>query len=61
MGNKYGNDFRYVCNPNGGEVTTDFIKSGKYEIEVKGSRHASDIYLQSPFDPQNKRLHGVYD
>lgn len=42
-------------------MTEDFLKSGKYEVEVVGVRYATDMYLDSPFDPGHKRLRGIYD
>ncbi|XP_014291636.1 sarcosine dehydrogenase, mitochondrial [Halyomorpha halys] len=51
----------YVRCPNGENVTTEFIESGDYEVEVLGVRHKAQIHLKSPFDPENKRLQGIYD
>ncbi|XP_073980159.1 sarcosine dehydrogenase isoform X2 [Rhodnius prolixus] len=51
----------YIRNPNGENVTLDFITSGEYEVEVLGNRHKAEIYLRSPFDPESKRLQGFYE
>ncbi|KAL0275940.1 UNVERIFIED_CONTAM: hypothetical protein PYX00_003646 [Menopon gallinae] len=51
----------YVQNPNGEEVTEEFLVSGKYEIEVMGKRHPVTMYLRSPFDSSDKRPLGFYD
>ena len=51
----------YVKHPNGENVTKEFLESGNYEIEVMGKRYSLDLYLRSPFDPQNQRLLGIYE
>lgn len=53
--------YRYVRKTDGGEVTEDYLVSGKYEIEVMGKRYPATLYLKSPFDPSNKRQSGCYD
>ena len=45
---------RYVSNPEG--VTTDWLKSGTYEIESMGQRHAATLHMKSPFDATNARV-----
>lgn len=52
---------RYVKHPDGENVTKEFLESGNYEIEVMGKRYLLDLYLRSPFDPQNQRLLGIYE
>ncbi|XP_034934422.1 sarcosine dehydrogenase, mitochondrial [Chelonus insularis] len=51
----------YIQNPNGDYITNSFIESGNYEIEVMGKRYPAKAYVHSPFDPENKRLQGIYD
>ncbi|KAK9499026.1 hypothetical protein O3M35_003544 [Rhynocoris fuscipes] len=51
----------YLSHPNGENITVDFIKSGTYEVEVLGVRHKAEVHIRSPFDPENKRLHGLYE
>ncbi|XP_014248912.1 sarcosine dehydrogenase, mitochondrial [Cimex lectularius] len=51
----------YVRDPSGQNVTSDFIRSGNYEVEVLGERHKASVHLKSPFDPENKRLQGIYE
>ncbi|XP_014204461.1 sarcosine dehydrogenase, mitochondrial [Copidosoma floridanum] len=51
----------YVNHPNDDIVTNEFLESGEYEVEVLGKMHPAEIYLKSPFDPQNKRLLNHYD
>eukprot|EP01136_Pigoraptor_vietnamica_P037311 Opistho-1_new@105106 len=43
-----------------GIVTPDYIKSGKFEIEIAGKRYASAASLRPPFDPENLRVKGQY-
>lgn len=52
--------FRYIEHPAGENVTKSYLESGKYEIEAMGIRYPAKVYLQSPFDPENKRLQGHY-
>ncbi|XP_012253528.2 sarcosine dehydrogenase, mitochondrial [Athalia rosae] len=51
----------YVTHPEGENVTKHYLESGSYEIEIMGKKYPAKLYLHSPFDPENKRLHGVYD
>jgi sarcosine dehydrogenase len=41
-------------------ITIDYIKSGKYQIEVMGKLYDADIHLKSPFDPKGRRILGEY-
>src|SRR2546427_2977110 len=38
------------------EVTTEFIHSGRYEINVCGCRCSARIHLQAPYDPARQRI-----
>ncbi|XP_076233334.1 sarcosine dehydrogenase, mitochondrial-like [Calliopsis andreniformis] len=62
QGYTYGNTIGqgYINHPNGGIVTNEFLQTGSYEIENMGERYKADVYLRSPFDPQNERLMGIY-
>ncbi|XP_075228013.1 sarcosine dehydrogenase [Lycorma delicatula] len=51
----------YVRNPDGSPVTKDFVKNGKYQIEVMGELYDADVHLQTPFDPESRRVHGYYE
>lgn len=53
--------FRYISRPDGEKITAEWIKSGNYEIEVMGKKYQASVHLRSPFDPENKRLRGIYD
>jgi 4-methylaminobutanoate oxidase (formaldehyde-forming) len=37
-------------------VTPEFVRSGRYEINVSGRRCSARIHLQSPFDPSRQRI-----
>ncbi|XP_014608110.1 PREDICTED: sarcosine dehydrogenase, mitochondrial isoform X1 [Polistes canadensis] len=50
----------YIKHPSGQNITDEYLQTGIYEIEIMGKKYSSDIYLKSPFDPQNKRLRGIY-
>ena len=41
-------------------MTNEYLEAGNYEIEVMGTKYPAQIYLQSPFDRENKRLKGQY-
>ncbi|KAK5878785.1 hypothetical protein CesoFtcFv8_024163 [Champsocephalus esox] len=53
--------YGYIRNPDGGVVSADFIKSGKFTLEKMGVTYKAKAHLKSPFDPQNKRVKGIYD
>ena len=39
------------------EVATDeFIKAGRYEININGKLHAAKAFLRPPYDPERKRI-----
>jgi sarcosine dehydrogenase len=44
----------YVNNSTG--VNSDFIKSGRFEINVSGERFSARAYLRAPYDPERKRI-----
>ena len=44
----------YVNNPAG--VDADFVRSGRYEINVNGERIPAAAHLQAPYDPNRKRI-----
>jgi sarcosine dehydrogenase len=44
----------YVNNTSG--VTSDFVKSGRFEINVSGERFSARAYLRAPYDPERKRI-----
>ena len=44
----------YVNNAAG--VTTDFIQSGRFEIDVSGRRYSATPHLRAPYDPERKKI-----
>ncbi|XP_072422224.1 sarcosine dehydrogenase, mitochondrial isoform X2 [Chiloscyllium punctatum] len=52
--------YGYVRDPDGGVVTPDFVKSGEYSLERMGICYPAKVHLKSPFDPNNKRVKGIY-
>src|SRR6266542_4235637 len=40
----------------GAEITGEFIRSGRYEINVSGHRCPAEIHLHAPYDPARKRI-----
>ncbi|XP_078406384.1 sarcosine dehydrogenase, mitochondrial isoform X1 [Cetorhinus maximus] len=52
--------YGYIRDPDGGVVTPDFVKSGEYSLERMGISYPAKVHLKSPFDPNNKRVKGIY-
>ncbi|XP_048875339.1 sarcosine dehydrogenase, mitochondrial isoform X3 [Brienomyrus brachyistius] len=52
--------YGYIRDPDGGLVNADFVKSGKFTIERMGVVYDATAHLKSPFDPENKRVKGIY-
>jgi len=44
----------YVNNPDG--VDAEFVKAGRYEIEVAGTRFAATASLRPMYDPKSERV-----
>lgn len=53
--------YGYIRNPDGGVVSADFIKSGDFTLERMGVTYKAKAHLKSPFDPENKRVKGIYE
>ena len=53
--------YGYVVHHNGEVVTTDYLKSGTYQLEHMGELVPATIHTKSPFDPRNLRVKGHYD
>lgn len=53
--------YGYISNPDGGKVTNKFLKQGEYTIERMGDVYPAQIHIKSPFDPENKRVQGIYE
>lgn len=39
-----------------GEATTEWVRTGEWEIDVAGHRHLLAVGLRAPLDPQGLRL-----
>ncbi|XP_062269284.1 sarcosine dehydrogenase, mitochondrial [Platichthys flesus] len=52
--------YGYIRNPDGGVVSADFIKSGDFTLERMGVTYKAKAHLKTPFDPENKRIKGIY-
>lgn len=53
--------FGYVQRPDGGPVTTDFLKNGRWQLESMLNLFDATLHVRSPFDPKNLRVKGIYD
>ena len=53
--------YGYVSNPEGDNVSMDYLKSGKWTLERMGELYNATLHTKSPFDPKNKRVKGEYD
>uniref|UniRef100_A0A668AAC4 Sarcosine dehydrogenase n=1 Tax=Myripristis murdjan TaxID=586833 RepID=A0A668AAC4_9TELE len=49
-----------VVSAAGHQVNNDFIKSGDFTLERMGVTYKAKAHLKSPFDPENKRVKGIY-
>jgi len=45
-----------VSRPDGAPVAADWIKSGKWEVDVAGTRHPARASLRPLYDPMNERI-----
>ncbi|XP_070811639.1 sarcosine dehydrogenase, mitochondrial isoform X1 [Pituophis catenifer annectens] len=52
--------YGYIRDPEGGPVSLEFIKSGDYILERMGVPFPAKVHTKSPFDPENKRVKGIY-
>lgn len=52
--------YGYIRDPSGGPVSPDFVKRGDYSLERMGVTYPARAHLKSPFDPDNKRVKGMY-
>ncbi|XP_060107035.1 sarcosine dehydrogenase, mitochondrial [Heteronotia binoei] len=52
--------YGYIRNPEGEPVTTEFVKEAEYSLERMGVRYLAKAHTKSPFDPENKRVKGIY-
>ncbi|KAG7498175.1 sarcosine dehydrogenase, mitochondrial [Solea senegalensis] len=52
--------YGYIRHPEGGVVSPDFIRSGEFTLERMGVTYKAKAHLKTPFDPENKRVKGIY-
>ena len=44
------------------KITNKWLKAAEsYAIGDRGARLPAELYLKAPFDPQNKRINGLYE
>ncbi|XP_074650089.1 sarcosine dehydrogenase, mitochondrial-like [Tubulanus polymorphus] len=53
--------YGYVCHPEGKTVNNAFLKSGQYRLEQMGTSYDATVHVQTPFDPKNNRVKGLYE
>ncbi|CAH0561302.1 unnamed protein product [Brassicogethes aeneus] len=51
----------YVEHPKNQVLTKEFLRSGKYSIEVRNKKYPATFHMKSPFDPKNLRVKGKYE
>uniref|UniRef100_A0A9J7XZM2 Sarcosine dehydrogenase n=1 Tax=Cyprinus carpio carpio TaxID=630221 RepID=A0A9J7XZM2_CYPCA len=44
----------------GHKVSPDFVRSGEFALERMGVTYKATAHLKSPFDPEDKRVKGIY-
>uniref|UniRef100_A0A8C5H6X6 Sarcosine dehydrogenase n=1 Tax=Gouania willdenowi TaxID=441366 RepID=A0A8C5H6X6_GOUWI len=49
-----------IVNAAGHQVSADFIKRGEFTLERMGETYKAKAHLKTPFDPENKRVKGIY-
>ncbi|XP_067825548.1 sarcosine dehydrogenase, mitochondrial-like [Heptranchias perlo] len=52
--------YGYIRDTEGGVVTPDYVRNGEYSLERMGVSYPAKAHLKSPFDPNNKRVKGIY-
>jgi 4-methylaminobutanoate oxidase (formaldehyde-forming) len=50
----------YLRDPDGGVLTLDVIRTGRYQVNVGGDLHPATVTLRPPFDPAGHRIRGRY-
>jgi 4-methylaminobutanoate oxidase (formaldehyde-forming) len=50
----------YIRHPDGGVLTPDVIRAGRYEVNVGGQLYRAAVQLRPPFDPAGDRVKGRY-
>ncbi|XP_066569219.1 sarcosine dehydrogenase, mitochondrial [Amia ocellicauda] len=52
--------YGYIRDPDGGVVNPDFVRNGHFTMERMGVVYKATAHLKSPFDPESKRVKGIY-
>uniref|UniRef100_W5KGU2 Sarcosine dehydrogenase, mitochondrial n=1 Tax=Astyanax mexicanus TaxID=7994 RepID=W5KGU2_ASTMX len=52
--------YGYIRNPEGEVVSPDFVRGGEFTLERMGVQYKAKAHLKSPFDPENRRVKGIY-
>ena len=52
--------YGYVRHHKGHTVTNNYVTAGQYSIERLGHAIPAHVHTRSPFDPDNKRVKGIY-
>jgi 4-methylaminobutanoate oxidase (formaldehyde-forming) len=50
----------WVRPPDGQVATAEFVRSGRYEVDVAGTAYPVTVSLRPPFDPEGRRVQGDY-
>ena len=53
--------YGYVTTHDGRKMTNSYLKEGEYTIERMGDVHPIQVHIKTPFDPENKRIKGIYE
>jgi 4-methylaminobutanoate oxidase (formaldehyde-forming) len=48
----------YLRDPQGGVVTPDWVRAGRYQVDVAGTRYPLEVSLRPLYDPAGERLRG---
>ena len=43
----------YICGADGSQITAEYLKQGKYEIEVDGIRYPASLTMRAVYDPKS--------
>jgi 4-methylaminobutanoate oxidase (formaldehyde-forming) len=46
----------YVSSADGGNVNTQYLKEGKYEIQIDGKRYDAELTTKSFYDPNSVKM-----
>ncbi|MGO9294141.1 MAG: GcvT family protein [Streptosporangiaceae bacterium] len=49
----------YVRHPAGEPVTPDFLRAGRYQVNVGGELTSATVHLRAPYDPDGSRVRGA--